>query len=65
VTIGIAGDRYFEVVRGLRGGETVVSGSYAVVRELEDEDAVQVPVVAEKGKAGEKDRAKGAERRKG
>lgn len=66
VTIGIAGDRYFEVVRGLRGGETVVSGSYAVVRELEDEDPVQVPVEEdEKGKDGEKGKAKGAERRKG
>lgn len=65
VTIGIAGDRYFEVVRGLRGGETVVSGSYAVVRELEDDDPVQVPVAEEKGKGGEKEKAKGAERRKG
>ncbi|HEX6370674.1 MAG TPA: efflux RND transporter periplasmic adaptor subunit [Longimicrobium sp.] len=65
VTIGIAGDRYFEVVRGLRGGETVVSGSYAVVRELEDEDAVQVPSAAEKGKAGEKGKAESAARRKG
>jgi HlyD family secretion protein len=64
VTIGIAGDRYFEVVRGLRGGETVVSGSYAVVRELEDDDAVRVPVVEEKGKAGEKGKS-GGERRKG
>jgi HlyD family secretion protein len=64
VTIGIAGDRYFEVIRGLRGGETVVSGSYAVVRELEDDDAVQVPAAeTEKGKAGEK--GKSSERRKG
>jgi HlyD family secretion protein len=62
VTIGIAGDRYFEVVSGLRGGETVVSGSYAAVRELENEDAVQVKTdEAEKGK-GEKGKA---ERRKG
>lgn len=65
VTIGIAGDRYFEVVRGLRGGETVVSGSYAVVRELEDDDAVQVPAETEKGKAGEKGKAAAGERRKG
>ncbi|HEX5870435.1 MAG TPA: hypothetical protein VFY65_08470, partial [Longimicrobium sp.] len=65
VTIGIAGDRYFEVVRGLKGGETVVSGSYAVVRELEDDDAVQVPVAEEKGKDGEKGKARATERRKG
>ena len=65
VQIGIAGDRYFEVVSGLRGGETVVSGSYAAVRELEDGDAVQVPQAeeAEKGKAGEK--GGGARRRQG
>ena len=64
VKIGIAGDRYFEVVSGLRGGETVVSGSYATVRELEDEDAVQVeaPEEEEKGKGGGKAKA---ERRKG
>jgi HlyD family secretion protein len=53
VRIGIAGDRYFEVVGGLRGGETVVSGSYAAVRELEDGDEVQVPVAED-----EKDRGK-------
>jgi HlyD family secretion protein len=65
VKIGIAGDRYFEVVSGLRGGETVVSGSYATVRELEDDDAVQVPVENEKGKDGEKGKTAAAERRKG
>jgi HlyD family secretion protein len=65
VQIGIAGDRYFEVVSGLRGGETVVSGSYAAVRELEDEDAVQIPAETEKGKAGEKGKAAAGERRKG
>ena len=63
VRIGIAGDRYFEVVGGLRGGETVVSGSYAAVRELEDGDPVQVPE-AEDEKGKEKDKAK-SERRTG
>ncbi|HEX8390872.1 MAG TPA: efflux RND transporter periplasmic adaptor subunit [Longimicrobium sp.] len=43
VTIGIAGDRYFEVVRGLRGGETVVAGSYQAVKDLENDQAVKVP----------------------
>lgn len=61
VQIGIAGDRYFEVVSGLRGGETVVSGSYATVRELEDDDAVKVE---EAGK-GKDAKGKGGERRKG
>jgi HlyD family secretion protein len=41
VQVGIAGDRYFEVVSGLRGGETVISGTYQVIRELEAEAAVK------------------------
>jgi HlyD family secretion protein len=41
VQVGIAGDRYFEVVKGLRGGETVVSGTYQVIRELESEAPVR------------------------
>lgn len=41
VEVGIAGDRYFEVVKGLRGGETVVSGTYQVIRELESEAVVR------------------------
>lgn len=35
VEVGIAGDRYFEVKKGLRGGEVVVSGSYQAIRDLE------------------------------
>jgi HlyD family secretion protein len=56
VEIGIAGDRYFEIRKGLRGGETVVSGSYQAVRELQDDDAVRV----ETPKANEPAKAKGA-----
>ena len=56
VEIGIAGDRYFEILKGLRGGETVVSGSYQAVRDLEDDDAVRV----ETAKKGEPAKAKGA-----
>lgn len=41
VEVGIAGDRYFEVVKGLRGGETVVSGTYQVIRELEADQTVR------------------------
>jgi HlyD family secretion protein len=41
VEVGIAGDRYFEVLKGLRGGETVVSGTYQVIRELESDAAVR------------------------
>lgn len=40
VRVGIVGKRYFEVVSGLRGGETVVAGSYAMVRDMEEGDEV-------------------------
>jgi HlyD family secretion protein len=43
VEVGITGGEYFEVTRGLRGGETLVSGSFQAVRELEDGDLVKVP----------------------
>ena len=44
VEIGIAGDNYFEVVSGLEEGETVVSGTYQAIRELEDGAPVRVEV---------------------
>ena len=44
--MGITGGEYFEVTRGLRGGETIVSGSFQAVRELEGGDAVKVPPAA-------------------
>ncbi|HEX8362406.1 MAG TPA: efflux RND transporter periplasmic adaptor subunit [Longimicrobium sp.] len=47
VEIGIAGDRYFEIRKGLRGGETVVSGSYQAVRDLEHEAPVRIAGQAE------------------
>lgn len=41
VTIGIAGQEYFEVLSGLTAGDSVVSGPYQVVRTLEDSSAVR------------------------
>ncbi len=41
VTIGIAGQEYFEVISGLSGGDSVVSGPYQVVRTLQDSAAVR------------------------
>jgi len=40
VEIGIAGDNYFEVLGGLEEGDTVVSGTYQVIRDLSDGDPV-------------------------
>jgi HlyD family secretion protein len=41
VTIGIAGERYFEVLAGLQVGDRVITGPYASVRELADGGAVR------------------------
>ena len=42
VTVGIAGDEYFEVLDGLEPGETVVSGPYQTIRTLRSGDPVQL-----------------------
>jgi HlyD family secretion protein len=36
VKVGIAGDQYFEVLSGLKGGEKIVAGTYQAIRELKD-----------------------------
>ena len=36
VKVGVAGDEYFEVLDGLRGGETIVAGTYQAIRDLKD-----------------------------
>jgi len=36
VKVGIAGDEYFEVVDGLKEGETIVAGPYQSIRDLKD-----------------------------
>lgn len=41
VKVGIAGDEYFEVLDGVREGETIVAGTYQAIRDLKDGDRVQ------------------------
>ena len=41
VTVGIAGQEYFEVLSGLTEGDTVVSGPYQRIRELSDGEEVR------------------------
>ena len=36
IKMGIAGDKYFEVISGLRDGERIVGGTYQAIRELKD-----------------------------
>jgi HlyD family secretion protein len=54
VEIGITGDRYFEVKRGLAAGDIVAAGPYHAVRDLEGGDAVRVqaPPSDTRGSAG-------------
>jgi len=41
VTIGIAGQEYFEILSGLSEGDSVVSGPYQRIRQLRDGDAIR------------------------
>ena len=53
VKVGIAGDEHFEVLEGLREGETIVSGTYQAIRDLKD--GTKVKATTETGPAdGEK-----------
>ena len=42
VKIGVAGEQYFEVVSGLKGGDRVITGPFASVRELSDGEGVRI-----------------------
>ncbi len=41
VRVGIAGEKYFEVLSGLRAGERIVGGTYQAIRELRDSALVR------------------------
>ena len=41
VKVGIAGERHFEVLDGLKAGETIVSGTYQAIRDLKDGGVVR------------------------
>src|SRR5881628_386237 len=41
VKVGIAGDEYFEVVDGLKSGESIVAGPYQAIRDLKENTAVR------------------------
>ena len=41
VKVGIAGDEYFEVLEGVKQGETIVAGSYQAIRDLKDSTRVK------------------------
>jgi HlyD family secretion protein len=41
VRTGVAGEDYFEVIDGVREGETIVGGTYQAIRDLKDGDKVR------------------------
>jgi HlyD family secretion protein len=43
VKVGIAGEKYFEVLSGLKEGEKIVGGTYQAIRELKDGALVREP----------------------
>ncbi len=45
VKVGIAGDDYFEVLDGLTQGDTVVAGTYQVIRDMKDSTRVKAAPV--------------------
>jgi HlyD family secretion protein len=42
IKMGIAGDKYFEVLGGLNAGDEVITGPYNSVRGMADGDLVKV-----------------------
>jgi HlyD family secretion protein len=53
VKVGIAGEKYFEVIDGLKAGERIVGGTYQAIRELKDGQLVreqpQIPAATKAG----------------
>lgn len=52
VRVGIAGDEYFEILSGVREGETIVAGPYQAIRDLRNDTRVKKAADA-RGGAGE------------
>jgi HlyD family secretion protein len=42
VKVGIAGEKFFEVLSGLNQGDQVITGPYASVRQINDGDSVKL-----------------------
>ena len=54
VKVGIAGDKYFEVITGLKDGDKIVGGTYQASRELKDGAVVKEAKTEKKPEAGAK-----------
>jgi len=47
VKVGIAGEKHFEVLNGVKSGENIVAGTYQAIRELKDGTLVRAAKVAD------------------
>jgi HlyD family secretion protein len=54
VKVGIAGEKHFEVLSGLKEGEKIVAGTYQAIRELKDGAVVRETKIDTKKPAGAK-----------
>ena len=54
VRVGIAGEKHFEVVSGLKAGEKIVAGTYQAIRELKDGALVRSAAADSASAAGAK-----------
>ena len=54
VKVGIAGEKYFEVVSGLKDGDKIVGGTYQAIRELKDGGLVKEAAATDVKKPEEK-----------
>ena len=54
VKVGIAGDEHFEVLEGLKAGDTVVAGPYQAVRDMKDSTKVRQTKDPKAGDAAKK-----------
>ena len=57
VKVGIAGDRYFEVLGGLKAGDRIVAGTYQAIRELHEGGAIKEELAADSARAKKEKRA--------
>ena len=61
VRVGIAGEKYFEVLGGVREGETIVAGTYQAIRDLKDGALIRT-APADSTRGGKKVAAAGGSR---
>ena len=54
VKVGIAGEKYFEIVSGLKEGDRIIGGTYQAIRELKDGALVRETKIDPKKKAEKK-----------